>query len=82
MRPTARALLAVMSLRLALQDSGVARATPSLQQATLHVVAKLAEVNPEESIDVVFDENRQRCTYVRMSTDEVLAEMSLPNTTT
>lgn len=77
MMTTAGALLVVMSLRLALQQSGVTRPTPSFQQATLALVQELRSVDPNESIKVVVDTARKRATYVRVSTDEVLAEMSL-----
>jgi len=78
MMTTAGALLVMLSVRLALQQSGVTRPPPEQQQATRDLVRKLSDVGADESIEVVVDTTRKVCAYVRVSTEEVLVEFALP----
>lgn len=54
MSTTAEALLNIMSVRLAMQESGTTKPQPAVAQATRQLVQKLAALAPSERVDISY----------------------------
>ena len=75
MSTTAEALLNIMSVRLAMQESGTTKPHPSAALATRQLVQKLSVLAPSESIEISYTLEPFHARYVRSQTGEVLAEI-------
>lgn len=75
MSTTAEALLNIMSVRLAMQESGTTKPQPAVAQATRQFVQELAVLAPSERVDISYTVQPFHATYVRGETGEVLAEI-------
>lgn len=79
MSTTSSELLNIMSVRLAMVESGVTNPHPAVATATRHLVARLNELAPDEAVQIAYTENPLHAMYIRQSTGEVLAEFKAPN---
>lgn len=75
MSATAEALLNIMSVRLAMEESGTTKPHPPASRATRQLVQKLAALAPDENVDISYNLGPFHATYVRRQTGEVLAEI-------
>lgn len=79
MSTTSSELLKIMSMRLAMLESGVTNPHPSAAAATRLLVERLSSLPHDEAVQIACTEDPLHARYIRTSTGEVLAEISLPN---
>lgn len=75
MSTTAEALLNIMSVRLAIQESERTQPHPSVAFATRQLVQKLSALEPGERVELSYTLEPLHVRYVRSQTGEVLAEI-------
>lgn len=75
MSTTAKELLSIMKVRLAMQEAGAINPLPSAAAATQRLVTRLAMFSPDEEIRVECRNAPFHAQYIRQSTNEVLAEI-------
>jgi len=74
MSANAGELFETMRVRLKMQNENITNPSASVKFATELLVQKLAEIDPSESIEVIFGEE-SIVKYVHTSTGEILAEI-------
>jgi DNA-binding HxlR family transcriptional regulator len=73
---TAKALLHIMSVRLALYNDGTIHPEKIIAHLTKDLVQRLEKLEPTEGIEIrIFSEDPLHAQYVRTRTGEVLAEI-------
>jgi len=69
------ALRNIMTVRLAMQDSGTTKPHPSVVKATRQLIEKLAVLDPTESVEISYIVEPFHVKYIRAQTGEILAEI-------
>jgi hypothetical protein len=79
MSTTSSELLSIMSVRLAMIESGVTKPHSTVATATRLLVERLNALAPDEAVQIAYTENPLHAKYIRQSTGEILAELKAPN---
>lgn len=73
---TAKALLNIMSVRLAMYNDGTIHPAKIIADLTKDLVQRLDKLEPTEDIEIrIFSEDPLHARYIRTRTGEVLAEI-------
>lgn len=81
MSTTSRELLNIMSVRLAMLESGVTKPHPVVAAATRLLVERLSLLPPDEVIEVTYTESPLHVQYTKQNSGEVLSEWLQPDDT-
>jgi hypothetical protein len=72
---TAKALLDIMKVRLSMLEQGTIEPSSAVAAATRQLVERLAALPNDEAIQIEYTREPLHAKYIRMSTNEVLAEL-------
>jgi len=75
MTTTARELLDIMNVRLAMLEEGLIKPSSAVAEATRDLVDRLADLASDEKVEIVYTTDPLHVEYIRSSTNEVLARI-------